>query len=230
MQSVVQFIMQYGKTLYSILMISALLSLLIVSTTYSNYSYAQNKFRAKLNADNEIPPVDSEAKGVANFKLKDDAINSKINVTGIADVSGAQIFFGKIGQNEDPIVDLLGTGEKTERPDGVAIEGNFTASDFEGSMKGKDLSALQAAMASNETYVNIMTSAHPDGEASGHIYAKGNTTGSQDIAGADSDNEGVSVEGTSKDSEQEAEEEAEKEAQEDADKIGDEDDEDDEDD
>lgn len=167
---------------------------------------------------------------MANFKLKDDAINSKINVTGIADVSGAQIFFGKIGQNEDPIVDLLGTGEKTERPDGVAIEGNFTASDFEGSMKGKDLSALQAAMASNETYVNIMTSAHPDGEASGHIYAKGNTTGSQDIAGADSDNEGVSVEGTSKDSEQEAEEEAEKEAQEDADKIGDEDDEDDEDD
>ncbi|HEU5447140.1 MAG TPA: hypothetical protein VFU67_08375, partial [Nitrososphaeraceae archaeon] len=75
---------------------------------------------------------------------------------------------------------------------------------------------------------NIMTSAHPDGEASGHIYAKGNTTGSQDIAGADSDNEGVSVEGTSKDLEQEAEEEAEKEAQEAADKIG-EDDEDDED-
>lgn len=230
MQSVIQFFMQHYKMLNLILMTSAFLSLLIVSTTYSNYTYAQNKFRAKLNADNEVPPVDSEAKGVANFKLKDDAINSKINVTGIADVLGAQIFFGKIGQSEDPIVDLLGTGEKTERSDGVAIEGNFTASDFEGSMKGKDLSALQTAMAANETYVNIMTSAHPDGEASGHIYAKGNTTGSQDIAGTEDDNEGVSVEGTSEDSEQEAEEEAEKEAQEDADKIGDEDDEDNEDD
>jgi hypothetical protein len=214
--------MQHNNTLNLILMTSALLSLLIVSTTYSNYTYAQNKFRAKLDADNEVPPVDSEAKGVANFKLKDDAINSKINVTGIADVSGAQIFFGKIGQNEDPIVDLLGTGEKTERSDGVAIEGNFTASDFEGSMKGKDLSALQTAMAGNETYVNIMTSAHPDGEASGHIYAKGNTTGSQDITGTE-DDEAVSVEETSEDSEQEAEEEAEEEAQENADKIGDED-------
>jgi hypothetical protein len=222
--------MQSSKTLNLILMVSALLSLLIVSTTYSNYTYAQNKFRAKLNADNEVPPVDSEAKGVANFKLKDDVINSKINLTGIADVSGAQIFFGKIGHDEDPIVDLLGTGEKTERSDGVAIEGNFTATDFEGSMKGKDLSALQTAMAANETYVNIMTNAHPDGEAGGHIYAKGNVTGSQDIAGIEGDNEGVSVEGTSEDSEQEAEEEAEKEAKEDANKIGDEDDEDDEDD
>ena len=104
------------------------------------FVYAQNKFRAKLDADNEVPPVDSKAEGVATFKIKDDAIKSTVNVTGIADVSGAQIFMGKIGQNGDPIVDLLKTGEKTERSDGVAIKGNFTASDFEGSMQGKDLS------------------------------------------------------------------------------------------
>ncbi len=84
----------------------------------------------------EVPPVDSTAEGVATFKIKDDAIKSKINITGIADVSGAQIFMGKIGQNGDPIVDLLKTGEKTEGSDGVAIKGNFTASDFEGSMQG----------------------------------------------------------------------------------------------
>ena len=209
--------MQHNKTLNLILMTSALLSLLIVSTTYSNYTYAQDKFRAKLDADNEVPPVDSAAKGVANFKIKDDAINSKINVTGIADISGAQIFFGKIGQNGDPIVDLLETGEKTERSDGVAINGNFTASDFEGSMKGKDLSALQSEMAANETYVNIMTSAHQDREVSGHIYAKGNTTGTQDITGTGDDNAPVTEQGI----DEEAEEEAEEEAQEDANEIGD---------
>jgi hypothetical protein len=137
---------------------------------------------------------------VATFKIKDDAIKSKINITGIGDVSGAQIFMGKIGQNGDPIVDLLKTGEKTEGSDGVVINGNFTASDFEGSMQGKDLPALQSAMAGNQTYVNIMTNAHPDGEVTGHIYAKGSTTGTQDTTGSsdtvEENDAGVSEEGT----------------------------------
>jgi hypothetical protein len=192
--------MQHNKTLYLVIITGALLSLLLVSTTYSNSVYAQNKFRAKLDANNEVPPVDSTAEGVATFKIKDDAIKSKINITGIGDVSGAQIFMGKIGQNGDPIVDLLKTGEKAEGVDGVVIKGNFTASDFEGSMQGKDLPALQSAMAGNQTYVNIMTNAHPDGEVTGHIYAKGSTIGTQDLTGTsntiEEDDAGVSEEGT----------------------------------
>ena len=198
--------MEQNKTLHLAIIIGALISLVLVSTTYSNFVYAQNKFRAKLDANNEVPPVDSTAEGVATFKLKDDAIKSKINITGITDVSGAQILMGKIGQNGDPIVDLLKTGEKTETTDGVAIKGNFTASDFEGSMQGKDLSALQSAMATNQTYVNIMTSDHPDGEASGHIYSKGSTTGTQDTTGAsdtiEQDDKGVSEEGTGEDADE----------------------------
>lgn len=198
--------MEHNKTLHLAIIIVALVSLLLVSTTYSNFVYAQNKFRAKLDADNEVPPVDSKAEGVATFKIKDDSIKSTVNVTGIADVSGAQIFMGKIGQNGDPIVDLLKIGEKTERSDGVAIKGNFTASDFEGSMQGKDLSSLQSAMAANQTYVNIMTSAHPDGEVSGHIYSKGSTTGTPDTTGAsgiiEEDDKGVSEEGTGEDADE----------------------------
>lgn len=195
--------MQHNQTLYLVIITGALLSLLLASTIYSNSVYAQNKFRAKLDANNEVPPVDSKADGVATFKIKDDTIKSTINITGIADVSGAQIFMGEIGQNGDPIVDLVKTGEKTKRSDGVAIKGNFTASEFEGSMQGKDLSALQSAMAANQTYVNILTSDHPDGEVSGHIYAKGSTTGTQDITGTSEtiieDDEGLSEEETEED-------------------------------
>jgi hypothetical protein len=198
--------MQHNKTLHLVIITAALLSLLLVSTTSSNSVYAQNKFRAKLDANNEIPPVESTAEGVATFKIKDDAIKSKINITGIGDVSGAQIFMGKIGQNGDPIVDLLKTSEKTEGSDGVVIKGNFTASDFEGSMQGKDLTALQSAMAGNQTHVNIMTSAHPDGEVTGHIYAKDSTTGTQDIAGTsntiEEDDAGVSEKGTGENEDQ----------------------------
>ena len=200
--------MKHNKTIHLVIITSAVLSLLLVSTTYSNSVYAQNKFRAKLDANNEVPPVDSKAEGVANFKLKDDAVQSKINITGIADVSGAKILMGNISQSGDPIVDLLKTGEKTERSDGVAIKGNFTASDFEGSMQGKVLSALQSAMAGNQTYVNIMTTAHPDGEVSGHIYAKGSTTGTQDITGTsnaiEEDNEGSSEDGTEENADESA--------------------------
>ena len=40
-------------------------------------------------------------------------------------------------------------------------------------MKGKPLSALQSAMGTNETYVNIKTKDHPDGEIRGQIKPKG---------------------------------------------------------
>jgi len=191
--------MQYNKRLHLVLITGVLISLLVVSTTYSNSVFAQNKFRAKLDANNEIPPVDSAAEGVATFKVKDDAIKSKINITGITDVSGAQIFMGKIGQNGDPIVDLLKTGEKTETSGGVTIKGNFTASDLDGSMNGKALSVLQSAMAANQTYVNIMTSAHPDGEIAGHIYSKGSTTGTAENTASAVDNDGGSEEETGED-------------------------------
>jgi hypothetical protein len=168
--------MQSNKTLHFAILASALLSLLLVATTYGNFTYAQSKFRAKLDANNEVPPVNSTAEGVATFKIKDDTINSKINVSGITDVSGAHIHAGKKGENGDPIVDLLKTGEKAKTPGGVTIKGNFTASDFEGSMKGKALSDLQSAMSTNGTYVNIHTSDHPDGEIRGQIKVKGNAT------------------------------------------------------
>ena len=168
--------MQSNKTLHFAILASALLSLLLVATTYGNFTYAQSKFRAKLDANNEVPPVNSTAEGVATFKVKDDTITSKINITGITDVSGAHIHAGKKGENGDPIVDLLKTGEKAKTPGGVTIKGNFTASDFEGSMKGKALSDLQSAMSTNETYANIHTSDHPDGEIRGQIKVKGNAT------------------------------------------------------
>lgn len=169
----------YNSKKGQLILTCAALSLLIVSTTFSNFVDAQNKFRAKLDADNQVPPVNSTAEGVATFKIKDDAIKSKINITGMTDISGAQIFLGKIGQNTDPIVDLLKTGQKIQNPGGIAIKGNFTSSDLQGSMQGKDLSELQSAMFANQTFVNIMTSENPDGEIAGHIYPKGNTTGTE---------------------------------------------------
>jgi hypothetical protein len=89
---------------------------------------------------------------------------------------------------------LLKTGEKTNWAGGISIKGNFSASDLGGSMNGKDLSVLQSAMAANQTFVNIMTSQHPDGELTGHIYSKGSTTGAEESTANLDASEGVSEE------------------------------------
>ncbi len=169
--------MSNTRSVYLIILASALLSLIVVANTSLNFTYAQNdKFRAKLEADNEVPPVVSTAKGVAKFKVKDDGITSRINITGITDVTMAHIHAGKKGENGDPIVDLLKSGEQSKTASGVIIEGNITASDLQGSMKGKALADLQSAMGSEDTYVNIHTAQHPDGEIRGQIKVKGNAT------------------------------------------------------
>jgi hypothetical protein len=168
--------MQYNRSLHLVILAGAVLSLLLVATTYLNFTYAQERFRAKLDGKYEVPPVNSTAEGVAVFKVKYRTFNYMINITGIKDVSGAQIHTGKKGENGDPIVDLLKTGEMNKTLGGVTIEGKFNASAFEGSMKGNPISDLGVAMVTNGTYVNIHTSDYPQGEIRGQIKLRGNAT------------------------------------------------------
>jgi CHRD domain-containing protein len=139
-----------------------------------NSSYAQNeKYRAKLDGDNEIPPVNTTSQAVINFKTKGDAMTWKINVTGFKDATGANIIKGKIGQSKDVVVDLLKLSKHSDNPNGMTMRGNFTASGLTGSLSGKTLDDLKTAMAGNDTFVNIHTKAHPDGEIAGMIKVKG---------------------------------------------------------
>jgi hypothetical protein len=145
-----------------------------------NSSYAQNeKYRAKLNGDKEIPPVNTTAEAVINFKTKGDAMTWKINITGITDATGANIVKGKIGQSKDVVVDLLKVSKHSGTPKGMTMRGNITASSLTGSLSGKTLDDLKTAMAGNDTFVNIHTKVHPEGEIAGMIKVKGagsNTT------------------------------------------------------
>jgi hypothetical protein len=145
-----------------------------------NSSYAQNeKYRAKLDGDNEIPPVNTTSEAVINFKTKGDAMTWKMNVTGFKDATGANIIKGKIGQSKDVVVDLLKVSKHSDNPKGMTMRGNITASGLTGSLNGKTLDDLKTAMASNDTFVNIHTKTHPDGEIAGMIKVKGagsNTT------------------------------------------------------
>jgi hypothetical protein len=163
-----------NKMLAVVLISAMFLSLVFVSTINPQLTYAQDqKFKAQLSGDNEIPPVTTAADGKVKIKVKGDAIKSEINVTGISDVTGAHIYTGNKGGNGEPIVDLLKSGNKSNAEGRIIIQGEISPSDFEGSMTGKTLTDLQSAMATEGTYVNILTADHPDGEISGQIKVSG---------------------------------------------------------
>jgi CHRD domain len=167
------------KSLSIFLLASAILSLIIVPSITENFTYAQPiKFKAKLKGDNEVPPVNTTATGTAkftikHFKVKDDVISSKINVTGITNLTGAHIYAGNNSEIGQPIVDLLKSGKENKTQDRLIITADIKASDFEGLMKGKTLEDLRTAMASEGTFVNIQTSDHPDGQIRGQIKVSG---------------------------------------------------------
>ena len=151
-----------------------LLSIMFVFSMNPNLIYAEDqKFKANLGSDNEIPPVTSAADGKVKIKVKDDVITSEINVTGIKGVTGAHIYSGNKSENGEAIVDLLKSGETSNTGGRTLIQGQISPSDFEGTMSGKTLSDLQSAMATGGTYINILTPDHPDGELRGQIKLSG---------------------------------------------------------
>ena len=157
--------------LYSVIISAALFSLILFGITDT---YAQNeKFRAKLDGNNEVPPVDTPAEGVINFKTKDDIMTWKMNVTGITDATALGIYQGMATENGEPIVDLMKSSKHSDSLTGMAMRGNFTDSNLQGPMEGKTLDDLKTEMGSGNTYVNVGTTDHPDGMIRGQIKIKG---------------------------------------------------------
>jgi hypothetical protein len=165
--------MAYTKELNFVIIATALTSLILVGTAITQ-SYGQNeKYRAKLDGDNEVPPVNTTAEGVINFKTKDGSMSWKMNITGITDPTGAHIHKARNGTNGDVIVDLLKVSKHSSNPQGMVMRGNITDSSLTGPMKGQTLKDLQTAMANGDTYVNVHTKDHPKGEIRGQIKIKG---------------------------------------------------------
>src|SRR6266540_7046756 len=144
------------------------------TSSFSSMVFAA-KFTASMSGINEVPPVDTKATGQTTFRTvnNDTTIKYKVNITGFSDATGAHIHMGKAGANGEVIVDLLKDSKKNPTKLGLAIRGNITDSSLTGPMKGKTLADLISAIKSGETYVNVHTPAHPDGEIRGQIESGG---------------------------------------------------------
>ena len=149
-------------------------------TCFSSVVLAE-KFTANMSGVNEVPSVDTKATGKTTFRTanNDTTIKYKVNITGFSDATGAHIHMGKGGANGDIIVDLLKNSKKNPTKLGMVIRGNITDSSLGGTLKGKTLADLVSAVKSGDTYVNVHTPSHPNGEIRGQIETgSGSTTGS----------------------------------------------------
>lgn len=127
----------------------------------------EDPFAATLTGGEEVPPVETQASGAAQFQmLAENAMSYSVNATGIQAVTAGHIHAGLPGENGDIVVTLFSYDPARDE---VAEAGTITADDLEGPMAGGPLSDLMDAMEEGETYVNIHTEQNPNGEIRGQI-------------------------------------------------------------
>jgi CHRD domain len=149
--------------------VSVTLMITVATLGYADLVLAQGpaKFGFNLTGSEEVPPVQTNAIGMADispYTIAGDSITYSVNATNIKDVTAGHIHFGKQGEN-GPIVFTM---FKYDPPrDEVLETGTITADKLEGPLKGKQVSDLAFAGANGSLYMNIHTLENPNGEIRG---------------------------------------------------------------
>ena len=142
----------------------------IITIGLPNLVFAQGeqKFAATLSAQEEVPPTNSQATGMAEFTVMGDNVQYSVNASNIQSVTAGHIHSGKQGENGPIVVTLFNYDSPMNQ---VAEQGSITADKLEGPMAGKQLSDLATAMSNGETYANVHTEQNPNGEIRGQIMS-----------------------------------------------------------
>jgi hypothetical protein len=147
----------------SLLALSLSVPLAVLPSTVA----AATNFAAPMSGDEEVPPVETQARGVAKFKLREEGLVFKVNVANIEDVVASHIHCGAVGVNGPIGVTLFAGGPVSVN--GTLAKGVITAPDEGNECGWTDLEAVVAALESGDTYVNVHTVANPGGEIRGQV-------------------------------------------------------------
>jgi len=116
-------------------------------------------FTAKLSGKDEVPPVNTQASGMATFQPSSDGkeVNYDLSTSNLQGFMMAHIHQGKAGENGQPVAGLqMGKGK-------------ITSSDLQGPLAGKQISDLVNLMKSGGAYTNVHTQQNQNGEIRGQI-------------------------------------------------------------
>jgi hypothetical protein len=136
-----------------------LAAVLAVFALAPSAAWAGDNFVAQLSGDEEVPERDTQAVGVAKFKLREDgmALQYKINVANIDNVFAAHIHCAPVGVNGPIGVTLFMGSLDGGAVNGTLSQGTIAAPDLPNGCGWADLDAVLAAIESGNTYVNVHT-------------------------------------------------------------------------
>jgi hypothetical protein len=142
-------------------LVFAILSSLVVAqqSVYAQQQSPQT-FTAKLTGKDEVPSVNTQATGMAQFQLSSDGkdMNYDLSATNLNGFMMAHIHQGKAGENGQPLTAPLSIGK-----------GKITSSDLQGPLAGKQISDLVDIVNNGQAYVNVHTDKNQNGEIRGQI-------------------------------------------------------------
>jgi CHRD domain len=132
-------------------------------------------FNVELSGNEEVPPVQTDATGSTELTAPHfENIGYSVNVSNIDKVTAAHIHSGKQGENGPILVTLFKADTPSSEPiSGNLASGNITNANLEGPMAGKTVMDLTKSMELGETYVNVHSEEHPNGEIRGQIKGGG---------------------------------------------------------
>lgn len=137
----------------------------------NNDSIGNVDYSTVLSGDQEVPPVNTSAAGIADFSPSDDgdSIDYTITADDIEAATAGHIHFGIEGQNGPVAVTLF---EFDSPQDEVSESGTINAEDLSGPLEGMQISDLVDAFNDGNAYANIHTEQNPNGEIRGQIISE----------------------------------------------------------
>ena len=144
----------------------------------------QQKFSSILSGEQEVPPVQTAASGMAWFEPKqDNSMWFQLNVKNLQGITNAHIHLGKQGENGPSLVQLYHSDTPTILINGKLFSGTlYTNKDtFVAKMTDKQLYDLEKAMSNGDAYVHVHTQQNPNGEIRGQIMISNSTLTHDDI-------------------------------------------------
>jgi hypothetical protein len=142
-----------------------------------DHAVAAHSLRAPLSGAQEVPPVETRARGNATFHLSADGteLAFRLIVANIENVTQAHIHCAQAGQNGPVVVWLYPPAPPAQlipgRTNGILSEGTITG--VTNDTCGSTLTELVDRMRDGGTYVNVHTSQFPPGEVRGQIRGNG---------------------------------------------------------
>jgi hypothetical protein len=127
-------------------------------------------YTADLTGSNQVPEVGSDASGTLAVTVAEDgSVSFALRVDSITGLTVARLHKGDVGATGPTVFTVYRGPTKDGLFTGTVAEGAIEAKNLVGPLKGMSLDDLVAMIHSGDVYLNVGTTAHPNGEIRGQL-------------------------------------------------------------